>query len=102
MKLSDDQKELIKNYLKQKVVFEILSLELIHKTIFELYNLLKIPGLQISYLPYFGPNENQSSTVRADSFSLVLAIHNEVGILEKMYTVSIHPITELEIVKIKG
>lgn len=100
MKLTNEQKWAVENYLKHNVLYEKLTLELINKTIYDLYNLLKIPGMQIFYKPYFGSCEDPCPTGKTNTFTIVLSIQNEVGV-NAMYQITISPVSESPVVSIK-
>lgn len=53
MKLTDELKEKITHYLQYNVIFELMSLDLIYKTVHDLKNLIGNPDVTIAFMPYF-------------------------------------------------
>jgi len=103
MKLTNDQKEMIENYLKHYVLYETLTIELVNKTIHDLYNLLRIPGMQIFYNPYFGkiPEGVFSTSAPNCIFTLLIALPDGENPFGTTYLVAISPVSELPVAKIK-
>jgi len=102
MKLTDELKEKITHYLQYNVIFEIMSLDLIYKTINDLKKLFENSNVIITFLPYFGPElgiwDSRGDRTRFDLY-FILPGASETE--KNIYHVTVAAIKSLPTIEIK-
>ena len=91
MKLTIEQKNLIRNYFVDNILFQYLTIELIYKTISDLNKLLNISGLKIAFVPNYGSNEKPKPEGDLYCFDLCLIMPKPEDDNQNIYIASAHP-----------